>query len=324
MRELDLIAALETTLLRGGPRVVRWLGDDAAVVRGRGYAVTSVDTMVDGVHFRRSQLSGDEIGHRALAGALSDLAAMGARPGEAYLALGLPAETAIGYALEIAGGAQALAGTAGATIAGGDVTRTQTLTVSFTVVGWAADPGLLVGRDGARPGDLVAILGVGSLGHLGVQFAAKMGFRTVAIARGAEKEPLARELGAHIYLDSQAQDVAAELTRLGGAQTILATVTSGKAMSAVIPGLAVRGKLVVVGVGADPIEVSAYDLIGGSRSVVGFASGAAIDSEDTLAFSALSGVRPTIETLPLERAAEAYDKMMRGEARFRMVLTTGL
>jgi len=176
-------------------------------------------------------------------------------------------------------------------------------------------------QSGARPGDLVAILGVGGLGHLGVQFAAKMGFRTVAIARGAEKEPLARELGAHIYLDSQAQDVAAELTRLGGAQTILATVTSGKAMSAAVPGLAVRGKLVVVGVGADPIEVSAYDLIGGSRSVVGFASGAAIDSEDTLAFSALSGVRPTIETLPLERAAEAYDKMMRGEARFRMVLT---
>jgi len=178
-------------------------------------------------------------------------------------------------------------------------------------------------QSGARPGDLVAILGVGSLGHLGVQFAAKMGFRTVAIARGAEKELLARELGAHIYLDSQAQDVAAELTRLGGAQTILATVTSGKAMSAVIPGLAVRGKLVVVGVGADPIEVSTADLILASRSVVGHASGAAIDSEDTLAFSALSGVRPTIETMPLERAAEAYDKMMRGEARFRMVLTMG-
>lgn len=178
-------------------------------------------------------------------------------------------------------------------------------------------------ESGARPGDLVAILGIGGLGHLGVQFAAKMGFRTVAIARGAEKAPLARELGAHIYLDSQAQDVAAELTRLGGATTILATVTSGKAMSAVIPGLAVRGRLVVVGVGADPIEVAPYDLIGGSRQVVGHASGASIDSEDTLAFSALSGVRPTIETLPLERAAEAYDKMMRGEARFRMVLTMG-
>jgi D-arabinose 1-dehydrogenase-like Zn-dependent alcohol dehydrogenase len=178
-------------------------------------------------------------------------------------------------------------------------------------------------QSGARPGDLVAILGIGGLGHLGVQFAAKMGFRTVAIARGAEKESLALRLGAHVYLNSQTQDVAAELTRLGGAKTILATVTSGKAMSAVIPGLAVRGKLVVVGVGLDPIEVLPLDLIGASRSVVGHAGGASIDSQDTLAFSALSGVRPTIETMPLERAADAYDKMMRNEARFRMVLTTG-
>jgi D-arabinose 1-dehydrogenase-like Zn-dependent alcohol dehydrogenase len=178
-------------------------------------------------------------------------------------------------------------------------------------------------ESGARPGDLVAILGIGGLGHLGVQFAAKMGFRTVAIARGTDKEPLARKLGAHIYLNSQTQDVAAELGKLGGAKTILATVTSGKAMSSVIPGLAVRGKLVVVGVGIDPIQVSPFDLIGGSRTVVGHASGASIDSQDTLAFSALSGVRPTIETMPLERAAEAYDKMMRNEARFRMVLTTG-
>jgi D-arabinose 1-dehydrogenase-like Zn-dependent alcohol dehydrogenase len=179
-------------------------------------------------------------------------------------------------------------------------------------------------ESGARPGDLVAILGIGGLGHLGVQFAAKMGFRTVAIARGRDKEKLARQLGAHLYLDSQSQDVAAELTKLGGAKTILATVTSGKAMSAVIPGLAVRGRLVVIGVGMDPIEVSAFDLIGGSRSVTGHASGASIDSQDTLGFSALSGVRPMIETMPLERAAEAYDKMMRNEARFRMVLTTGL
>ncbi len=147
-------------------------------------------------------------------------------------------------------------------------------------------------ESGARPGDLAAILGIGGLGHLGVQFAAKMGFRTVAIARGAEKEALARQLGAHVYLNSQTQDVAGELTKLGGAKTILATVTSGKAMSEVIPGLAVRGKLVVVGVGMDPIEVSTLDLIGGSRSVVGHASGASIDSQDTLAFSALSGVRP--------------------------------
>jgi D-arabinose 1-dehydrogenase-like Zn-dependent alcohol dehydrogenase len=178
-------------------------------------------------------------------------------------------------------------------------------------------------KSGALAGDVVAILGIGGLGHLGVQFAAKMGFHTVAIARGAEKEPLARQLGAHLYLDSKTQDVAAELTKLGGAKTILATVTSGKAMSAVIPGLAVRGKLIVIGVGADPIEVSTVDLILGSRTVVGHASGASIDSQDTLSFSALSGVRPTIETMPLERAADAYDKMMRNEARFRMVLTMG-
>jgi D-arabinose 1-dehydrogenase-like Zn-dependent alcohol dehydrogenase len=176
-------------------------------------------------------------------------------------------------------------------------------------------------ESGPRPGDLVAILGIGGLGHLGVQFAAKMGFRTVAIARGAEKAALARQLGAHVYLDSQTQDVAGELTRLGGAKTILSTVTSGKAVGAVIPGLAVRGTLVVVGVGMDPIEVSSLDLIGASRSIVGHASGASIDSQDTLAFSALSGVRPTIETMPLERAAEAYDKMMANKARFRMVLT---
>jgi alcohol dehydrogenase len=176
-------------------------------------------------------------------------------------------------------------------------------------------------ESGARPGDLVAILGIGGLGHLGVQFAAKMGFRTVAIARGRDKEKLARQLGAHVYLDSQSQDVPAELMRLGGAKTILATVTSGKAMSTVIPGLAVRGRLIVVGVGMDPIEVSALDLIGGSRTVTGHAAGTSIDSQDTLAFSALTGVRPTIETMPLERAAEAYDKMMRNEARFRMVLT---
>ena len=174
-------------------------------------------------------------------------------------------------------------------------------------------------KSGARPPDVVAILGIGGLGHLGVQFAAKMGFHTVAIARGAEKEQLARQLGAHVYLDSELQDVAAELTKLGGAKTILATVTSGRAMSAVIPGLAVRGKLIVLGVGMDPIEVSTLDLISGSRSVTGHASGASIDSQDTLAFSALTGVRPSIETLPLERAAEAYDKMMRNAARFRMV-----
>jgi D-arabinose 1-dehydrogenase-like Zn-dependent alcohol dehydrogenase len=178
-------------------------------------------------------------------------------------------------------------------------------------------------NSGARAGDLVGILGIGGLGHLGVQFAARMGFETVAIARGTDKEPLARKLGAHHYLDSEAQNVAAELTKRGGAQVILATATSAKAMTAVIDGLSENGKLLAVGASADPIEVSPLQLIGGRRSVQGWPSGTAIDSEDTLAFSALGGVRPMIETMPLERAAEAYERMMSGKARFRMVLTTG-
>src|ERR1039458_7400626 len=162
VRELELIDALERVLAPGGPHIVRWLGDDAAVVRARGYAVTSVDTMVDGVHFHLAQLTASEIGHRALAASLSDLAAMGARAGEAYMALGLPSGTERSDALALIGGAQALAAKTGVTIAGGDVSASQTLTVSFTVVGWARDPGELVGRDGAQVGDLVAV--TGSLG----------------------------------------------------------------------------------------------------------------------------------------------------------------
>ncbi len=176
-------------------------------------------------------------------------------------------------------------------------------------------------NSGAMPGDVVGILGIGGLGHLGVQFANKLGFRTVAIARGADKEALSRKLGAHHFIDSQSQDVAAELNRLGGARAVLATVTNAKAMTSVIDGLAVRGRLIVVGVDAEPIQVSPLQLIGASRSVVGHASGTAIDSQDTLTFSALSGVRPMIETMPLARAAEAYARMMAGDARFRMVLT---
>jgi D-arabinose 1-dehydrogenase-like Zn-dependent alcohol dehydrogenase len=178
-------------------------------------------------------------------------------------------------------------------------------------------------RSGARPGETVAILGLGGLGHLGVQFARKMGFRTVAIARGADKEALAKELGAHIYIDAAAVNAAEALSKLGGAKTILATAPNSQAASELIPGLSVRGVLVIIGVGAEPIQVSAIDMIPANRRIEGHASGAAIDSEDTLNFSVLSGVRPKIEVMPLERASEAYEKMMAAKARFRMVLTTG-
>jgi D-arabinose 1-dehydrogenase-like Zn-dependent alcohol dehydrogenase len=167
------------------------------------------------------------------------------------------------------------------------------------------------------------VLGLGGLGHLGVQFAAKMGFKTIAIARGSDKEPLARQLGAHHYIDSQAQDVAAELAKVGGAKVILATVTNAEAMTATLGGLAVNGKLMVLGAPHEPLEVPAFPLIVGSRSVAGWYSGTSIDSQDTLAFSALTGVRSMNEVFPLERAAEAYERMMSGKARFRVVLTTG-
>jgi D-arabinose 1-dehydrogenase-like Zn-dependent alcohol dehydrogenase len=177
-------------------------------------------------------------------------------------------------------------------------------------------------NSGARPGDVVAVLGLGGLGHLGVQYAAKMGFRTVGIARGKDKEPLARRLGASVYLDSQTQDPAAELLKLGGAKVILATATSGEAMSAVQGGLAVNGTLLVVGA-AESMQVSPMLLLLGCRSVKGWYSGTSIDSQDTLAFSVLSGVRPMTEAYPLERAPEAFDRMMSGKARFRVVLTMG-
>jgi D-arabinose 1-dehydrogenase-like Zn-dependent alcohol dehydrogenase len=176
-------------------------------------------------------------------------------------------------------------------------------------------------RSGARAGDLVAVLGVGGLGHLGVQFAARMGFETVAVARGAEKGQFARDLGAHHYVDSTASDVAAELTRLGGARVVLATITDAGAMTATVGGLAPRGRLVVLGVPADPLHLAAGDLIQASRQVAGHASGTAKDSEDTLRFAALTGVRPMVETVPLEQAAQGYERMMSGRARFRVVLT---
>lgn len=176
-------------------------------------------------------------------------------------------------------------------------------------------------QSGARAGDLVAVLGLGGLGHLGVQFAARMGFETVAVARGAEKGQFARDLGAHHYVDSTASDVAAELTRLGGARVVLATITDAAAMTATVGGLAPRGRLVVLGVPADPLQLAAGDLIQASRQVAGHASGTAKDSEDTLRFAALTGVRPMVETVPLEQAAAGYERMMAGRARFRVVLT---
>jgi len=178
-------------------------------------------------------------------------------------------------------------------------------------------------NSGARPGDLVAILGIGGLGHLGVQFAAKMGFNTVAIARGLDKEPLARKLGANSYIDSHAQDPAKELLKLGGAKVVLATVTNGDAMSAVLGGLGVNGKLIILGAAAEPLQVPGIPLLMGRRSVLGWPSGSSIDSQDTLFFSAQTGVRSMNEVFPLARATEAYDHMMSGKARFRAVLTIG-
>ena len=175
-------------------------------------------------------------------------------------------------------------------------------------------------HSGALAGDTVAILGIGGLGHLGVQFARKMGFRTVAIARGKDKETLAKKLGAHVYLNSEEQDIALQLQKLGGAKVILATVTNGKAISSVVEGLSPNGKLIVVGVASDPITVSSISLLRARRSLVGWPSGTAIDSQDTLDFSALSDIRSMNQVFPLEKAQEAFDLMMSGKARFRCVL----
>ena len=178
-------------------------------------------------------------------------------------------------------------------------------------------------HSGAYAGDLVAVLGVGGLGHLAVQFAAKLGFDTVAIARGTAKRELALELGARRYIDSTAEDPAAELSKLGGAKVIASTITNAPAMTAVLGGLGVRGKLLILGASMEPMQIPPVMLIGGSKTIAGHASGHSGDSEDTLDFSALSGVRPIIETFPLEQAEAAYDRMMSGDARFRMVITTG-
>jgi D-arabinose 1-dehydrogenase-like Zn-dependent alcohol dehydrogenase len=176
-------------------------------------------------------------------------------------------------------------------------------------------------HSGALPGDLVAVQGIGGLGHLGVQFANKFGYRVAAIGRGPTNAALAKKLGASVYIDSQATNAAEELQKLGGAQVILATAPNSKAMSALIDGLAPNGKLLVIGATFDPIEVTPVQLISGSRTIQGWAAGTPADSEDTLRFAELTGVRPMIETYPLEKADEAYARMMGGKAEFRVVLT---
>jgi D-arabinose 1-dehydrogenase-like Zn-dependent alcohol dehydrogenase len=176
-------------------------------------------------------------------------------------------------------------------------------------------------HSGALPGDLVAVQGIGGLGHLGIQFANKFGYKVAAIGRGSENAALAKKLGANMYLDSNSTNPAEALQKLGGAQVILATAPSSKAMSALIDGLGPNGKLMVIGATFDPIEVTPLQLIGGSRTIQGWAAGTPADSEDTLRFAELAGVRPMIETYPLEKAGEAYARMLSGKAQFRVVLT---
>jgi D-arabinose 1-dehydrogenase-like Zn-dependent alcohol dehydrogenase len=176
-------------------------------------------------------------------------------------------------------------------------------------------------HSGAMPGDLVAVLGIGGLGHLGIQFANKFGYKVAAVGRGSENAALAKKLGASVYIDSESTNAAEALQKLGGAQVILATAPSSKAMSELFDGLGPNGKLMVIGAAFDPIGVTPAQLITGSRTIQGWASGTATDSEDTLRFAELTGVRPMIETYPLEKAGEAYARMMSGDAQFRVVLT---
>ena len=176
-------------------------------------------------------------------------------------------------------------------------------------------------NSGARGGDLVAVQGIGGLGHLGIQYARQMGFRTFAIGRGKDKEPLARKLGAAHFVDTSAGDPAEQLQKFGGAHVILATAPDSKSISALVNGLAANGKMMVVGASLEPITVSPLQVIGGRKSIQGWPSGSAKDSEDTMQFSAITGVRPMIERYPLEKAADAYEQMISGRARFRVVLT---
>ncbi len=176
-------------------------------------------------------------------------------------------------------------------------------------------------NSGAKPGDIVAVLGVGGLGHLGIQFANKFGYQVVGISRGKESESLAKKLGAHVYIDSAATNAAAELKKLGGARVILSTAPSGKAMSSLIDGLGANGTMMVIGAGPDPIEVQTGTMIFGNKALKGWASGTPVDSEDTLRFAEYTGVRPMIEKFPLDKVNQAYARMTSGKAQFRVVLT---
>ncbi len=176
-------------------------------------------------------------------------------------------------------------------------------------------------NSGARGGELVAVQGIGGLGHLGIQYARQMGFRTVAIGRGGDKQALAQKLGAHTYIDTNAGSPAEALQKLGGAKVILATAPDSKSMSALIDGVGVNGKLLIVGAGFEPLTITPLQLIGGRKAIQGWASGTARDSEDTLQYSSLTGVRPMIERYPLQKAGDGYQQMISGKARFRVVLT---
>src|SRR5262249_24904297 len=176
-------------------------------------------------------------------------------------------------------------------------------------------------HSGAYPGDLVAVQGVGGLGHLGIQFANKFGYKVAAIGRGSENAALAKKLGAAVYIDSKATNASEELQKLGGAQVIVATAPNSRSMSALIDGLGPNGRLMVIGAGPDPIEVTRIQLIMGSRTIQGWTAGTPIDAEDTVRFAELTGVRAMIETYPLEKAAEGYARMLSGDAQFRVVLT---
>jgi thiamine-monophosphate kinase len=284
MRELELIESLRRALRPGGPRVVRWLGDDAAVVRGRGYAVTSVDMMADGVHFRIGQLRFEEIGRRAMGAALSDLAAMACAPGEAYLALGLPESTELSDALALVHGAGELASEFGATIAGGDVTAAVSLIVSVTVVGWSDDAGALVGRDGARPGDLVGV--TGTLGAAGAGLA-------VIDGRASVSPGIAAQLRSRYATPRPRVDEGALLAGLGAT-----------AMIDVSDGIATDGRHLALASGVRiELDLSSLPLAAGVAEVAGqlgedpaiFAATAGDDYELCVCMPAVSSTGPSAE-----------------------------